>query len=159
MAKKGGRRKTTTIAVPIEVRDKVKYVAETMHLPMWRIIYEAVIHYREAYLSHFQLGVSELDKISWYCYKLSASVGELRGNPTKENLDMLMVTLEQIKDRLGIDTTLLEANAKRYLVNPDRNNKIALNGSAKEVIVHILEKLAISGEKKEKAPAKIPDKA
>jgi len=154
MAKKGGRRKTTTIWVPIEVRDKVKYIAETMHLPMWRIIYEAVIHYREAYLSHFQVNISELDKISWYCYKLSASVGELRGNPTKENLDMLMVTLEQIRDRLGIDTTLLEANAKRYLVNPDRNNRIALNGSAKEVIAHILEKYGISGEKKEKVPAK-----
>jgi len=149
----------TTISVPIEVRDKVKYVAETMKMPMWRLVYESVIHYREAYLSHFQLGVSELDKISWYCYKLSASVGELRGNPTKENLDMLLTTLEQIRGRLGIDTTLLEANAKRYLVNPDRNNRIALNGSAKEVIVHILEKLALSGEEKEKAPAKIPDKA
>jgi len=144
-----GRRAITTIAVPIEVRNLIKYYSRTMHLPMWRLIYEAVTHYRQAYLSHFQLNTSKVNKVAWYAFKLGASVGEFRSNPNGENLSFLRTTIAQIKERLGIDTTLLESAVDRYARRADRKNRISLNDSAKDVIVHIIEKIATTEETEE----------
>ena len=131
----------TTVRVPVELRNVIKSLARRRKMPMWKIVHEAVTYYRSAYLTHFREFSGDLNKISWYTYKLSASVGELRANPTKENLQLLLTTISQLEERLGVNAELLRAAAERYVKKPERRERIQLNDAAKDVVAQIIEKI------------------
>jgi len=127
----------TTVRIPVELRNVVKSLARRRKMPMWKIIHEAVTYYRSVYLTHHK-EMNDVGKRAWYCYKLSASVGELRANPTKENLQLLLTTISQIEERLGVNAELLRAAAERYVKKPERKEKIQLNDAAKDVVAQII---------------------
>mgnify|MGYP001772830533 CR=1 FL=1 len=137
-----GRRKVglemTTIRVPKELRDSVKSTARRMKLPMWQLLHQAFAYYRMAYLSHFTKNSSDIGKIAWYAYKLSASIGEFRANPTKENGNMLAVTATQIAERLGVDINMLKTAVIKYQAQPTQDNRILLNDAGKDVVAQLL---------------------
>ena len=66
-----------------------------------------------------------VDKVVWYVQKLAMSVGELKASPTEENLQRTLKTIQQIKERLGVDTSILERALADYarLVRGDRKER------------------------------------
>jgi len=145
--RKRGRTPTKTIRIPIDFWIELKYRAERQKTAMWRILWQAYMHYRQAYLSHFKLNTSALSRISWYVFKLGSSVGALKENPTKENLELLKRTLDQLEKRLGVNVVTVRERAEAYVKRPDRKNKVALNDATKSLIAEIIVKLG--EEKKE----------
>jgi len=133
--------KYTTIRVPCELRDTIKDTAKRMHFSMWELVYQSVSYYRSAYLSHFEKDSTEIGKISWYIYKISASIGEFRGNPSKDNGELLQKTAEQLAERLGIDINMLKTAAIKYFQNPSQENRILLNDAGKDIVAQLLTKL------------------
>ena len=74
--------KTVHIRIPISLKNELQEKAKQKGVAMWQVILEAITTHR-----HVKAGMvkrSELDKISWYVYKVSASFGELRANPNAE---------------------------------------------------------------------------
>ena len=80
----------------------------------------------------------EFDKISWYVIKLSMSVGHFKEVPDQLNFNQLKYTSNQIKERLGVDTSKLVELAKEYMANPTKENKIALNEALKEIVKKLI---------------------
>ncbi len=145
-----GRKKYTTISVPYEVRDTVKSLATARKVAQWRVIHEAVMHYRLAYLSHFTTNTGWLNKAAWYAYKLSASIGEFRADPSEEKKGMLLRTIDQIEARLGVDCAALRYAVEAYAKSPSRKNRVVLNDAAKEVVGQIITALARKESQKDK---------
>jgi len=143
MRKKIG--KTTTIRVPVEIRDTIRSLAQKRKVPYWKIVHESVTHYRLAYLSHFVQHTGKLNRAAWYAYKLAASVGEYRRDPCKETYEMLQRTIQQIEGRLGVDCSLLRKAVEVYAAKPDRRNRQLLNDAAKSVVGEVIATI-LSGE-------------
>ena len=140
--------KSTTIRVPVEFRNLVRTLAEKRGVPQWKILHESVVHYRLAYLSHFQANTKNLNKASWYAYKLSASVGAFRYAPTDENKELLMRTIEQLEQRLGVNGEMLKRAVEDYYKTQRKKYKIALNDAAKELVAQVIVKILGVEEKK-----------
>jgi len=69
--------------------------------------------------------LSWVEKVSWYTAKVAMSVGELKANPSKENLEKLDKTLSQIADRLKLpysSVDLVKRLAGEY-VRADENTR------------------------------------
>lgn len=142
--------KSTTIRVPVEFRNLVKTLAEKRGVPQWKILHESVVHYRIAFLSHFTMNTKKLNKASWYAYKLSASVGAFRSSPTPENKELLMKTIEQLEQRLGVNGEMLKRAIEDYYKVQSKKYKIALNDAAKELVAQVIVKILGVDEKEEK---------
>jgi len=133
------RKSTKLIRVPEELYNRLTKIAEEKDLPIWKVIAEALSYYE-----HYTKKTKEmqklprLDKASWYCYKLSASVGSLRENPTEENLTLLTKTCKQLEERYGIDASLLVKVATEYQKSKSTKDKIELNEIAKLVVGDII---------------------
>ena len=136
------------IRVPRPLWAVIKEFAESEGVPMWQVIQKAFAHYLTNYRAHFR-DVSNLDKASWYAFKLSSSIGEFKANPSDENMQKLLKTVEQISTRLGIDTTALVGAIHRYKERPTNKNRWALNDQAKLIVAQIIMKLLAGGEGKD----------
>jgi len=136
------------IRVPWPLWAVIKQFAQSENVPMWQIVQKAFTHYLTNYRAHFK-NVSNLDKAAWYAFKLSSSIGEFKANPSDENLQKLLKTVEQISTRLGIDTTALVGAIHRYKERPNKKNRWAVNDQAKLVVAQILMKLLAGGEDKD----------
>jgi response regulator RpfG family c-di-GMP phosphodiesterase len=79
-------------------------------------------------------------RLAWYIYKFSSSCGALKENPTRENLERLKETANQIAERLGIELNNILDIAERYLSNPCKELKISLNETARDLIVEMMRK-------------------
>jgi hypothetical protein len=96
-----------------------------------------------------------VDKTLWYIQKLSMSVGEFKASPTEENLQKTMRTVSQVKERLGVDTSLLEralVDYARMLKGGSREReeeaeaRMEVNMALKSVLVEITYKWILREE-------------
>ena len=133
------------IRVPWQLWAVIRQMANSDGVPMWQFVQKAVTHYLANYRAHFK-DVSNLDKAAWYAFKLSSSIGEFKANPSDENLQMLLKTVEQVGNRLGIDVAALIGAIHRYKEKPNKKNRWALNDQAKLVVAQIMMKLLAGGE-------------
>jgi len=125
------------IRIPKEIHEEIKNQARREETAIWKIIVRSWSYWRSTNRNH-HVEHRELDKIAWYVYKLSSSVGELRGFPNANNLKQLEKTCNQIQKRLGVKTGKILLAAYQYLRDPSSKNRMVLNDSAKSVIFDIL---------------------
>jgi len=141
MRKKAKKIEWKMIRIPKEVHEIISDYAKRLKIARWKIIYDSFQYWNNARLSHFRANANVIDKTAWYIYKLCSSVGSFRERPTKENYGFLMKTIEQVTQRLDVDTSRLKLSANQYLKKPNKKNRIVLNDSAKSVVINILEKI------------------
>jgi len=135
-----------SIKVPKPLYDKIVMLSKKTNRHIYQIVEEGV-NKVEFYLKkpYRKKELPRLDKCSWYIFKLGNSVGAFKENPTPENWNKLMNTITQIKERLGVDTNLLEHIVKK--LHPSRSreitvsDKIELNDAVKIVISDVIVKL------------------
>jgi hypothetical protein len=128
--------KTVHIRIPVSLKKELQEKAKQKKVAMWQIILESLTTHR-----HVKAGMvqrSEIDKISWYIYKVSSSFGELRANPNVENKTATLETLRQLHDRLGIEVSDAEIVVKQY--DGSHNKKKSLNDVGKLIVMRIIEK-------------------
>jgi len=129
------------IRVPEEIHSSISQMAKKEKIAIWKVVARAVTFYETARREKFR-EVSDLSKLSWYVYKFSASVGELRGNPCEENLRFLIKTCQQLTKRLGIDTSKVVLAAEQYVKRPTRKGRMVLNDASKEVVAQLILKFS-----------------
>jgi hypothetical protein len=108
--------KETTIYVPQEFKQKIKQLSERTGKAQWRILLDAITLYESTLRrpkTKEELPI--VDKIVWYMQKLSMSIGALKENPSEENLARTLNTIRQVKERLLVDTGLLERAVLDYV--------------------------------------------
>jgi hypothetical protein len=101
--------KETTIYVPVEFKQKIKELSERTGKAQWKVLLDALTLYESTLRrpkTKEELPV--VDKVVWYMQKLSMSIGALKENPSEENLARTLNTIKQVKERLLVDTSLLE---------------------------------------------------
>ena len=138
MKKKKFKIKWKHIKIPEEFHAQLISWKKRHRIAIWKVLTTSFNFYVDAYRKHFKIPREKTEKIAWYIYKLSASVGAFRDNPSEENLNRLLLTIEQIKNRLNIPTRLLERAVKTYFDYPNKKNRIVLNDTCKNIIVGIL---------------------
>jgi replicative DNA helicase len=83
------------------------------------------------------------------------SIGELKALPTEENLQRTMKTIQQIKERLGVDTALLERAVNDYyrLLKGNKRERedevearMEVNMALKSVLIEIVYKWILKEE-------------
>jgi hypothetical protein len=110
-----GKGKGGTIWVPIEFKEKVKALAQRQGKAEWKVLLDAVALYETSLRRpRVKEELPVVDKIIWYIQKLSMSIGELKANPTDENLNRTLKTVQQVRERLGVDTSILERAVSDY---------------------------------------------
>jgi hypothetical protein len=121
--------KGTTIWVPREFKTRVIELSKRYKKPQWKLLLEALSLY-EAQLRKPKVkeDLPIVDKVVWYMQKLGMSIGILKANPTDENMQKTLNTITQVRDRLGIDTGVLERAVNDYVTI---NKKTFKNGSVK----------------------------
>jgi len=129
---------TQIVRLPRPLWGAIKSVATKEKVPMWKIILKAWSYYIKQYREHHVHARTTLEKAAWYCFKVSASVGQFKENPSKENYEMLKKTAEQLKKRLNIDIDLLLGAAGNYYMHHSGTNKMALNDATKIVVLSII---------------------
>jgi len=151
-----GRGKGATIWVPIEFKEKVKALAQKQGKAEWKVLLDAIALY-EASLRKPRVKeeLPIVDKVLWYIEKLCMSVGEFKANPSEENLQRTLRTVSQVKERLGIDTSLLERALIDYSRMVKGSNKsreeeaearMEVNMALKSVLIEITYKWILKEE-------------
>lgn len=108
--------KETTIYVPQEFKQKLKQLSERTGKVQWRVLLDALTLYESTLRrpkTKEELPI--VDKIVWYIQKVSMSIGALKENPSEANLEKTMKTISQIRERLNVDTALLERAVVDYV--------------------------------------------
>jgi hypothetical protein len=131
-----GKTKTTHMRIPRSLKEEIKREAERRGISMWQVLVEWASAFYD--IRRGKTPRADADKIAWYIYKLSASVGEFRASPTAENKQATLETLQQVKERLGVATDELELAIKSY--DGTHAKKKTLNDAAKLIVLRILEK-------------------
>ena len=119
-----GKGKGGTIWVPVEFKERVKALAQKQGKAEWKVLLDALALYETSLRKpRAKEELPVVDKVIWYIQKLSMSVGELKASPTEENLQRTLKTIQQIKERLGVDTLILERALTDYvrLLRGNRN--------------------------------------
>ena len=125
------------VRIPQELYTEIKNQAQREKTAAWKILNRSWSYWRSTNRNH-HVEHKDLDKISWYIYKVSASIGELRGFPTPANFEKLDKTLKQIEARLKVNTEKVKLAASQYLKNPSYKNRMVLNDTAKSLVYDIL---------------------
>jgi hypothetical protein len=108
--------KETTIYAPPELKSKVKALSERTGKPQWKILLEALALYESTLRKpKIKEELPTVDKVVWYMQKISMSIGALKENPSEVNLEKTMKTIQQVKERLQVDTSLLERAVVDYV--------------------------------------------
>jgi len=125
------------VRVPVEIWRDIRVQAKREKIAAWKVIQRAWSYWKATQREH-HAGAMAVEKKAWYAYKLSASVGEFRGNPTEKNLELLKKTCDQISARLGIDTSKIVLAAEQLMKFNTKKNRMVLNDAAKEVVALII---------------------
>lgn len=135
-----------TIKVPREFYIVLKTRAKSEGMSLWKFINKTFSFYYSVY--HDKFNPKDVDrarlnvqKISWYVYKLSQSIGAFKENPSDYNFNQLMSTINDVKKRLGVNTDVLEIAINQYKKKPSHQNKININESSRAVITDIIMKI------------------
>ncbi len=143
-----GREKGTTIWVPVEFKERVKQLAQKQGKAEWKILLDALALYETSLRKpRVKEELPIVDKVVWYVQKLAMSIGEFKANPTDENLQKTLKTIQQIKERLGVDTSILERAVNDYhrLLKGNRKERedevearMEVNMALKSVLIEIV---------------------
>jgi hypothetical protein len=110
-----GKGRGGTIWAPLEFKERVKALAQKQGKAEWKVLLDAIALYETSLRKpRAKEELPVVDKIIWYIQKLSMSIGELKANPTDENLNRTLKTIQQIRERLGVDTSILERAVNDY---------------------------------------------
>jgi hypothetical protein len=136
----GVPRRWSTIYAPAELKDRIDALAAKTGKPRWKIVLEAIALYEtsiRAPRSKEELPV--VDKVIWYIQKVAMSIGALKENPSESNLAKTMKTIEQIKERLGVDTRILERAVRDYMATARREyqDQVARHADMDEVTMEL----------------------
>jgi replicative DNA helicase len=148
--------KGATIWVPIEFKEKVKQLAQKQGKAEWKVLLDAVALYETTLRKpRTKEELPVVDKVVWYVQKLAMSIGELKASPTEENLHRTMKTIQQIKERLGVDTALLERAVNDYfkLLKSNKREReeevearMEVNMALKSILIEIVYKWILKEE-------------
>lgn len=125
------------VRIPEEVWRGLREQAAREKTAMWKVIQRAWAYWVSASRTH-HVKVANVDKLAWYVYKVAASVGEFRAQPTEENLRWIENNAKVLRDRYGINAEKLILAARQYAKKPSKKNRMVLNDSAKEVIIQLI---------------------
>ncbi|RLE88781.1 MAG: hypothetical protein DRJ67_01055 [Thermoprotei archaeon] len=125
------------VRIPEEVWRSIRDQARRENIAIWKVLQRAWSYWVSASRSH-HIDVANIDKLAWYVYKVSASVGEFRARPTEENLKWIENNAKILKDRYGIEADKLVLAARQYMKRPTKKSRMVLNDAAKEVIIQII---------------------
>lgn len=107
------------ISIPRQLKEIIRTIATSEKRPHWSVVEEAVaLYYAQKKKPEIKKSLSWLDKIAWYIVKVCTSVGALREVPSRENLGHLNKRINEIIERIEIDTYsagLLLRVANRYV--------------------------------------------
>jgi len=111
-----GRGKGSSVWVPFEFKEKIVEFSKRYGKPQWKILLEAMSLY-EATLRRPKVKeeLPIVDKVLWYIEKLCMSIGALKETPSEANLEKTLKTIKQIRDRLLVDTSILERAVGDYV--------------------------------------------
>ena len=146
------KKKGTTIYAPPELKEKLKRLSEKTGRTQWRILLEALELYETSLRKpRAKEELPIVDKVVWYIEKLAMSVGALKENPSSENLQKTTKTISQVRERLKVDTAILERAVADFIkaVNTKASNgaekhamldeaTIELNMALKSVLIEIV---------------------
>jgi len=105
----------SSVWVPREFKERLVSLSRRYGKPQWKILLDALAMYEAGFRrSRGKEELPKVDKVVWYIEKLSMSVGAFKENPTKENLEKSMKTLAQVRERLQVDTGILERALNDY---------------------------------------------
>jgi len=143
-----------SIKIPEPLYNKIIDIAKTSDRYIYQVIEEAFTFYINQWRrTRRKEGIPRLDKCAWYVYKLAQSIGAFKENPTIENYNKLIKTIDQISERLLVDTSLLRHVLERLHPRKTKklttDDKIELNDVAKLVISDIIVKLLFEEEPEE----------
>jgi len=125
----------TTIKVPKAVQEIVSKLAEENNVPRWAVVLSAVdCLEREMKKSWSKRPTSDLDRVSYYIFKLVTAVDRFKLKPTTDNLAKLQKTTEQIKQRLGVNVDFVVNSARSYFNSKDKEGLIEINQATKIAI-------------------------
>jgi len=107
--------KGTTIYVPAELKERIRALSEKTGKVQWKVLLDALAFYETTVRQpRAKEELPVVDKVVWYMQKLSMSIGALKENPSDENISKTVKTMIQVRDRLGVDTSLLERAVVDY---------------------------------------------
>jgi predicted transcriptional regulator len=167
------KNKGTTIYVPYELKERIDSLAKRYNKDRWKIVLEALSLYETSIRrARTKEELPIVDKVIWYVEKLAMSIGILKASPTKENLMKTMKTIAQVKERLQVNTTILEKAVEDYVnamsVQIDDLARrhdvidevtIELNMALKSVLIEIVYRWILKEETKGEAPTTEPQGA
>jgi len=150
-----------TIYVPNELKERIDFYAKVHGKPLWRVVMDAMTFYemfnsgklrRKDGTSEFP----ELAKAIWYSVKISMAVGALKADTRPERAESVQRVIKQIKERLGINTSLFERALYDYIqlkldpnANPEykKDVEIELTNALKLLVLEIIYKALQKEEK------------
>jgi len=110
----------SSVYVPDELKERIEFYSKVHGKPMWRVVMDAMTFYEMFYKGKLEdkTGATkfpELAKVAWYIVKLSMAVGALKADTSPQRAEMLQKTIKQVRERLGVDTSLLERAVYDYI--------------------------------------------
>lgn len=133
----------TTIKVPRELHTLIKRLAEKHKKSIWQIVHDAISFYDALWKSASRRAkLSDVEKVSWYITKLALAYSNYALNPSQDTLLNLKEKLKEVKDRMGVDTSILESFAEYYMRFPDeemrKRARIDMNQAFKVIIKEMI---------------------
>ncbi len=145
----------SSIYVPDELKERIEFYSRVHGKAQWRVVMDAMTFYEMFYKGRLEdktgeTKFPELAKAVWYIVKLSMAVGALKADTSPQRAEMLQRAVKQVRERLGVDTSLLERAVYDYIqvklsegggnTNPDiqRDVEIELTNALKLVVLDIL---------------------
>lgn len=129
----------TTIKIPVELRDMINSIAKKENKVAWQVVLNAVsFYYAQTKKPKMKEDASLVDKVSWYITKVATSVGVFKRDPSPFNLDILKRNIEQLKERLGVDGSILIRACEAYMRYGDDDSRMEINAALKMLILDII---------------------
>ena len=126
------------VKLPEEFHREVSIYARRERIAIWKVLLRAWSFWKSNFVFKRMDTKKNGSKIAWYVFKLSASVGELRADPSERNLELLKKTCKQIQERLGVNTEKIVLAAEQYVKKPTVKSRIPLNDATKEVVAELI---------------------
>lgn len=125
------------VRIPREIHEQIKSQAEREKTAIWKVLIRAWSYWQSANRQH-HTNVEDVGKLAWYIFKLSSSIGQFKENPSDYNLNWVVKNCEDIKKRLGVETSTIVMAAIQYKKKQDKKNKMALNDATKMVVAQMI---------------------
>jgi hypothetical protein len=110
--------KRSSISLSREIYEKLDSLSKRTRKSKQNIILEALSLYEtQIRRPRIKEDFPITDKIIWYMMKLSMSIGALKENPSEINFNKTMKTISQIRDRLKVNTSVLEKAVQDFYIS------------------------------------------